>query len=45
MEAQYALPALHRRYPRMTLAVETIDWVDGLILRAPKSLPVTLQQP
>lgn len=42
MEAQIALPALHQRYPIMRLATETLDWVDGLILRGPKALPVRL---
>ena len=41
MEAQIALPALHRRFPRMTLAGEPA-WADGVTLRGPASLPVRL---
>lgn len=41
MEAQIALPALHRAFPRMTLAGEP-EWADGLTLRGPSVLPVRL---
>jgi hypothetical protein len=42
MEAQLALPALHARFPRMTLAAEPDAWNDGLTLRGPGRLAVTL---
>ncbi len=41
MEANIALPALHRAYPQMVLAA-TPAWADGLTLRGPTSLPVSL---
>jgi cytochrome P450 len=41
LEAALALPALHRRFPQISLAgVPT--WADGLTLRGPASLPVRL---
>ena len=42
LEAAIALPALHRRFPHMTLAGATIPWADGLGLRAPERLVVRL---
>lgn len=42
LEAQIALPLLHRRYPEMTLAAEPADWNDGLTLRGPQQVPVRL---
>lgn len=41
MEAQIALPALHRRFPKMHVAAAP-DWADGLTLRGPTTLPVHL---
>jgi cytochrome P450 len=41
MEAQIALPELHRAFPAMTLADEP-TWADGLTLRGPATLPVRL---
>ena len=43
MEASMALPALHRRYPKMTLADEP-RWSDGFTLRGPSSLQLILEQ-
>ncbi|MEM8975755.1 MAG: cytochrome P450 [Pseudomonadota bacterium] len=42
MEAGIALPALHKRYPKMTMADEP-QWSDGFTLRGPSSLPLVLQ--
>jgi cytochrome P450 len=42
MEAQIALPALHRRYPQMSLAEAPGDWNDGLTLRGPRRVMVRL---
>ena len=42
MEANLALPALHRRFPQMALTGEP-EWADGLTLRGPTSLPVRLR--
>lgn len=42
MEAQIALPALHRRFPQMSLAAPPDDWNDGLTLRGPRRLMVRL---
>ena len=41
MEAQIALPELHRRFPAMQLTGDT-EWADGLTLRGPVALPVRL---
>ncbi len=41
MEAGIALPALHKRYPKMTLA-DAPQWSDGFTLRGPSSLPLVL---
>ena len=42
MEANIALPALHRRFPEMMLGGE-VEWADGLTLRGPSALPVRLR--
>ena len=42
LEAQIALPALHRRYPTMARTSVDIAWADGLGLRGPEQLPVRL---
>ena len=42
MEAGIALPALHKRYPKMSMAVEP-QWADGFTLRGPSTLPLVLQ--
>ncbi len=41
MEANIALPALHKAYPNMQPNGEP-TWADGLTLRGPTSLPVSL---
>ncbi len=41
MEANLALPALHRKFPDMVLNGEAA-WADGLTLRGPTALPVRL---
>jgi pimeloyl-[acyl-carrier protein] synthase len=45
LEAQIALPILHRRYPDMERTVSDISWADGLTLRGPLNLPVALGRP
>jgi cytochrome P450 len=42
LEAQIALPALHRRFPAMTRAEGHVSWSDGMTLRGPLALPVRL---
>jgi cytochrome P450 len=42
LEAAIALPALHRRYPNMQQTSQEIAWADGLGLRGPDRLSVTL---
>jgi cytochrome P450 len=42
LEAQIALPALHRRYPNMRRTSDAVTWADGLGLRGPDRLPVAL---
>ena len=42
LEAQIALPALHRRFPTMVRTRVDIAWADGLGLRGPEQLPVRL---
>jgi len=41
MEAQIALPALHRRYPKMSLRAEP-EWIDSMIMRGIRTLDVLL---
>lgn len=41
LEAAIAIPALHRRFPKMHLAGEP-QWSDGMTLRGPLKLPVHL---
>jgi hypothetical protein len=42
LEAQIALPALHRQFPAMVPA-GAVTWADGLTLRGPTTMPVRLQ--
>jgi cytochrome P450 len=42
LEAQIALPALHRRFPEMVRADGNVPWSDGMTLRGPLALPVRL---
>ncbi len=42
LEAVLALPALHEKFPAIALAGEP-EWADGLTLRGPVRLPVTLR--
>jgi len=42
LEAQIALPRLHRAYPEMDLCGGDLDWADGLVLRGPAKLMVRL---
>jgi cytochrome P450 len=42
LEAQIALPRLHARFPKMTLAGEPTGWNDGLTLRGPGQVAVRL---
>jgi cytochrome P450 len=42
LEAQIAIPALHKRYPAMKRIDGVIAWADGLGLRGPDRLPVKL---
>ena len=39
---ELALPALLKRYPKMTLADPSVQWKDNLVLRGPKSLHLHL---
>jgi cytochrome P450 len=41
LEAQIALPALHRSFPAMLLD-GAMTWADGLVLRGPTRMPVSL---
>lgn len=42
LEAQIALPRLHRAYPEMAMRQDGIEFTDGLVLRGPVRLPVQL---
>ena len=42
LEAQIALPLLHARYPEMAMAGGEVPWSDGLTLRGPLAMPVSL---
>lgn len=41
LEGQIAFPALLRRLPGLALATDRLEWIDSLIFRGLKSLPVT----
>ena len=41
-EAQVIFATLARRYPRMRLSEQTIEWRDTLSFRGPKSLRVAV---
>ncbi len=41
LEAAIAIPALHRQFPHMQLAADPV-WADGMTLRGPLRLPVSL---
>jgi cytochrome P450 len=42
MEAQIALPRLHRRYPDMHLMTDAPQWIDSMVMRGTTGLPVKL---
>jgi cytochrome P450 len=42
LEGQIALPALLARFPALTLETDAPEWVDSLIFRGMRSLPVAL---
>jgi cytochrome P450 len=41
-EAQIIFSTLARRYPKMELAQQTIEWRDAIMFRGPKSVRVSL---
>ncbi len=41
MEAQVAINSLLRRMRWMELTAETVEWQESILIRGPKSLPVT----
>lgn len=41
LEGQIAFPALLRRLPGLALATDSLEWIDSLIFRGVKSLPVS----
>jgi cytochrome P450 len=43
MEGRVALPALIRRYPKMTPAYDQPQWANRMLLRGVEKLPVTLR--
>lgn len=42
LEMEVALPALLRRYPKISLAEPSVEWKNNLILRGPKALNLRL---
>lgn len=43
LEAQLAIPALLRRLPDLELSTDNLQWLDSLIFRGVKSLPVSFR--
>jgi hypothetical protein len=41
LEAQIAIPALLRRLPKLTLTPDALPWLDSLVFRGVRSLPLT----
>lgn len=41
LEAQLAIPTLLRRLPDLQLATKSLEWIDSLIFRGVRSLPVS----
>ena len=43
LEAQIAIPALLRRLPELTLTTDGLRWLDSLVFRGVRSLPLTFR--
>jgi hypothetical protein len=43
LEAQIAIPALLRRLPGLTLTTDALPWLDSLVFRGVRSLPLTFR--
>jgi cytochrome P450 len=43
LEGQIALPALLRRWRRMEIAAPRLEWLDSMVLRGTKSLPLRVE--
>jgi cytochrome P450 len=43
LEGQIALPALLRRWRRMEVAAPQLEWLDSMVLRGTKSLPLRVE--
>ena len=43
LEAQIAIPALLRRLPKLTLTTDALPWLDSLVFRGVRSLPLTFR--
>lgn len=43
LEAQIAIPALLRRLPELTLTTDALPWLDSLVFRGVRSLPLTFR--
>jgi len=44
LEAQIAIPALLRRLPDLTLTTDALPWLDSLVFRGVRSLPLTFRR-
>jgi cytochrome P450 len=40
LEGQVALPAVLSRWPRLALAGSPVEWMDSMVLRGMKAMPV-----
>ena len=45
LEAQIAIPALLRRLPELGLLTDSLEWLNSLVFRGMKSLPVSFRPP
>ena len=43
LETQIAIPALLRRLPKLTLTTDELRWLDSLVFRGVRSLPLTFR--
>jgi cytochrome P450 len=43
LEAQIAIPALLQRLPKLTLTTDALPWLDSLVFRGVRSLPLTFR--
>ena len=42
-EGQIAFPAVLARWPRIEIAAARLDWIDSMVLRGMKSMPLRVR--